>query len=106
MAVSGCAVRRRSASASAVAPKADDSLVKFCFETMDRIGGMMKNPFLKSLREQVDRGRSLSPKQFSILARSVGENVGGLPDVEEIRAFPAALRRRRPIRPSPVFWRS
>ena len=53
---------------------------------MDRIGGMMKNPFLKSLREQVDRGRSLSPKQFSILARSVGENVGGLPDVEEIRA--------------------
>ena len=74
------------ASAAAEVPKADDSLVKFCFETMDRIGGMMKNPFLKSLREQVDRGRGLSPKQFSILARSVGENVGGLPDVEEIRA--------------------
>ena len=74
------------AGAQPAAPKADDELVKFCFETMDRIGGMMKNPFLKSLREQVDRGRGLSPKQFSILARSVGENAGGLPDCDEIRA--------------------
>ena len=29
--------------------KADPELVKFCFETMDRIGGMLENPFLKSL---------------------------------------------------------
>ncbi len=72
--------------ASEAVVKVDEGLVKFCFETMDRIGGMMKNPFLKSLREQVDRGRGLSPKQFSILARSVGENAGALPDAEDIRA--------------------
>ncbi len=74
------------AGASNLVQKADETLVKFCFDTMDRIGGMMKNPFLKSLREQVDRGRGLSPKQFAILARSVGENAGGLPDVAEIQA--------------------
>lgn len=73
------------AGASLVAPKADEALVAFCFETLDRIGGMMKNPFLKSLRDQSDRGRGLSPKQFSILARSVFENAGGLPDVDQIR---------------------
>lgn len=66
--------------------RADPELVKFCFVTMDRIGGMMKNPFLKSLREQVDRGKGLSPKQFQILARAVGENAGALEDAEDIRA--------------------
>lgn len=66
--------------------KADPELVKYCFELMDRIGGMSRNPFLKSLREQVDHGRGLSPKQFSILARTVGENAGTLPDCEEVRA--------------------
>jgi DNA topoisomerase-1 len=66
--------------------KADPELVKYCFELMDRIGGMGKNPFLKSLREQVDHGRGLSPKQFSILARTVGENAGSLPDCDEVRA--------------------
>lgn len=65
--------------------KADPELVNYCFELMDRIGGMMKNPFLKSLREQVEHGRGLSPKQFSILARAVGENSGSLPDCEEVR---------------------
>ena len=74
------------AGASTVAQKADEGLVKYCFEVMDRIGGMLKNPFLKSLREQVDRGRGLSPKQFSILARAVGENASTLPDCEEVRA--------------------
>lgn len=73
------------AGASIVAQKADDDLVKYCFDVMDRIGGMLKNPFLKSLREQFDRGRGLSPKQFSILARAVGENASTLPDCEEIR---------------------
>ena len=74
------------AGASIVAQKADETLVKYCFDAMDRIGGMLKNPFLKSLREQVDRGRGLSPKQFSILARAVGENAATLPDCEELRA--------------------
>lgn len=65
--------------------KADPNMVKYCFELMDRIGGMTKNPFLKSLREQVEHGRGLSPKQLSILARAVGENAGSLPDCEEVR---------------------
>ncbi len=65
--------------------KADPNIVKYCFELMDRIGGMTKNPFLKSLREQVEHGRGLSPKQLSILARAVGENAGSLPDCEEVR---------------------
>ena len=65
--------------------KANPELVKYCFDLMDRIGGMMKNPFLKSLREQVDRGRGLSPKQFSVLARAVGENASSLEECEEIR---------------------
>ena len=65
--------------------RADAELVKFCFQTMDRIGGMMKNPFLKSLREQVDRGKGLSQKQFAILARAVGENAGAIEDGDEVR---------------------
>ena len=63
-----------------------EELVKWCFLTIDRIGGLTKNPFLNSLREQVDRGRRLSAKQFSILARSVGENAGALDDAEQVRA--------------------
>ena len=66
------------------APSVD--LVKWCFLTIDRIGGLTKNPFLNSLREQVDRGKVLSEKQFSILARSIGENSGALPDAEQVRA--------------------
>lgn len=69
-----------------VVERADPALVEFCFGVMDRIGDMEKNPFLKSLREQVERGKSLSMKQFKILARSVGENAGGLEDHDEIRA--------------------
>lgn len=69
-----------------VVERADPALVDFCFEVMDRIGDMEKNPFLKSLRDQVERGKSLSMKQFKILARSVGENAGGLDDCAEIRA--------------------
>ncbi len=63
-----------------------DELVKWCFQTIDRIGGLTKNPFLNSLREQVDRGRLLTAKQFAILARSVGENAGALDDADQVRA--------------------
>ena len=62
-----------------------DDLVKWCFQTIDRIGGLTKNPFLNSLREQVDRGRLLSQKQFQILARSVCENSGALEDADDVR---------------------
>ncbi len=73
------------AGATMVPPKADEELVRYCFEIMDRIGGMLKNPFLKSLRDQADRGRGLSMKQFSILARAVGENASALEDADAIR---------------------
>ena len=73
------------AGASMIPQKADDELVRYCFDVMDRIGDMLKNPFLKSLRDQFDRGRSLSPKQFAILARAVGENADELPDCDAIR---------------------
>ena len=69
----------------AVAQTADPELVKFCFETMDRIGGMTSNPFLKSLREQYDSGKPLSMKQFVILAKSIGDNAGALEDGDAVR---------------------
>ena len=65
--------------------KADPELVAFCFATMDRIGGMLANSFLKSLREQYEHGRGLSMKQFAILARTVGENADGLDDCAAVR---------------------
>ena len=84
-----CEVRLREAGLGAgasFAQKADPELVKFCFETMDRIGGLMQNPFHKSIREQFENGRSLSMKQFSILAKAVGENAVGLDDCEAVQA--------------------
>ena len=64
----------------------DPELVKWCFDTADRIVGLMRNPFLKSLRDQTERGRGLSQKQFAILVKAVGENAAGLDDCDEIRA--------------------
>ena len=63
----------------------DSDLVRWCFDTAQRIGGMLKNPFHKSLKDQFERGRGLTPKQFAILARAVGENAGMLPDCAAIR---------------------
>ncbi len=87
--ITDCAERLRNAGLAAgasIAPKADPELVAYCFDAMDRIGGMDKNPFIKSLRDQVEHGRALSMKQFTILARAVGENAGALDDVDAIRA--------------------
>ena len=72
-------------SAAVQQQKADAELVNWTFGVMDRIGGMMENPFLKSLHDQWERGRTLSMKQFAILARSVGENAPVLADCDEIR---------------------
>jgi len=87
--IADCSSRLRDAGLSAapgVSPKADPELVAYCFEVMDRIGGMDRNPFIKSLRDQVDHGRGLSMKQFMILARAIGENAGALDDAEAVRA--------------------
>ena len=86
-----CAERLREAGLAASASmetvkKADPALVDYCFGVMDRIVGLSKNPFMKSLREQVDRGHGLSMKQFGILAREIGENASGLEDCEAVRA--------------------
>ena len=87
--IPGCEEKLREAGLGAGASlcrKADPALVAMCFETIDRIGGMMENPFIKSLRDQAERGRGLSLKQFAILAKTVGENAEALPDGDEIRA--------------------
>ena len=65
--------------------RADPELVGYCFNVIDRIGGMLKNPFIKSLHDQWERGKSLSPKQFSILVRTVAENSHQLDDADQIR---------------------
>lgn len=53
-----------------------DELVRDCFTALDAAGGIEGNWFIESLRKQFDMGRSLSPKQFAILARTVAENCG------------------------------
>ena len=63
----------------------DPALVKECFDAVSRIPSLSVNQFLKSLREQFDRGRTLSPRQLAILARTVGENCGVLENAEELR---------------------
>ena len=74
------------AASSTQGERADAGLVKYCFDVVERIAALMKNPFIKSLREQVNRGRGLSPKQFTVLARAVGENCAALEDGAAIRA--------------------
>ena len=87
--IAECAQRLRDAglaAGSTAVAKADPELVNYCFSVMDRIKGMDANPFLVSLRDQVERGRGLSMRQFQILARSVGENATALPDCEAVQA--------------------
>lgn len=65
--------------------RADPEMVKFALLALERIPNLAKNAFMKSLREQFERGKGLTLKQFGILARSVGENCGALPDAAAIR---------------------
>ncbi|MBO5751070.1 MAG: type I DNA topoisomerase [Kiritimatiellae bacterium] len=67
-------------------PRADPELVKFCFATSERIPELGSNTFLKSLKDQHESGKSLSLKQFTILAKMIGDAASDLPDVEEIHA--------------------
>ena len=66
--------------------KADPSLVRYCFEALTKMGGTGKNPFLKSLYDQWERGRELTMKQFSSLARAVGEKADALPEFADVKA--------------------
>ncbi len=65
--------------------RADSEMVKYCLQMLERIPNLAKNAFMKSLREQFERGKGLTMKQFGILARSIGENCGALPDYVDIR---------------------
>lgn len=66
--------------------KADPEAVKQCFEIAERIKNIADNKFYKSLHEQFDRGRWLSEKQFSFLAKMVYENAVELDDAAEVRS--------------------
>ena len=74
------------AGASLVIQKADEELVKYTFDVMNRIGGMTKNAFIKSLYDQWERGKGLSIKQFKILAKTVGDSASILDDCAEVRS--------------------
>lgn len=54
-----------------------EGLVGECFAALDAVGGIEGNKFVESLRKQFDTGRTLSEKQFAILARTVAECCGG-----------------------------
>ena len=87
--IPGAEAKLREAGMSAgatVVKRADPELVELCFDALDRIGGYEKNPFIRSLRDQVAHGRGLTMKQFSILAKMAGENADMLPDVDDLRA--------------------
>jgi len=62
-----------------------NALAAFCFDVLERAGAMKSNAFLKSLKEQSDRGRTLSDRQFAILAREAGGCAGSLPDGDAVR---------------------
>ena len=71
---------------ASLAAKADPALVEFAFGVIERLPHLLENEFVKSLSEQHEHGRQLTAKQFSILARLLGESVVGLPDGEAIRS--------------------
>jgi len=54
----------------------DGELVNACFAALEAAGAVEGDKFLSSLRRQADQGRSLSEKQFAILARTTLENLG------------------------------
>lgn len=54
-------------------PSIDPAVVKECFEALKRLPGQAESPFVRSLREQFERGRVLSRRQVAALARMVGE---------------------------------
>lgn len=87
--IPNCEARLKEANLSAShseIERANPELVKYCFDVVDRLEGMLKNPFIKSLHDQWSNGKNLSIKQFQVLARTVAESACQLEDVDEIRA--------------------
>ena len=70
-----------------------EELVRDCFAALERQGQMEGNRFLASLLKQANQGRTLSEKQFAILARTVCE-CGG--DDEPLKALKERLSQYAP----------
>ncbi len=86
--IQDCEARLKEAGLSAgkvAVEHADPKWVAYCFDTLARLGGPGKSPFLRSLQDQYERGKPLSVKQFAILARTVGEQAVSLEDGAAIR---------------------
>ena len=81
----GTILREHGLSASPEQPKAEAALARMCFEALDRQADYKPNAFMLSLRDQFERGRDLSEKQFSIVAQSVLEKCQELPDYEDLK---------------------
>ena len=78
-------LREHGLSASPEPPKAEASLARVCFDAIDRLKDYKPNTFMLSLRDQFERGRDLSEKQFSIVAQTVLEKGQNLPDYEDLK---------------------
>ena len=51
-----------------------EDLVRKCFDALAAANAISGNKFIESIKKQFDQGRTLSEKQFAILARSVMES--------------------------------
>jgi len=63
-----------------------DELVQDCFQVLDRLERLSGSKFLASLQKQVEQGRTLSERQFAVLARSVCECEGEDPGLVALKA--------------------
>lgn len=53
-----------------------DDLVRECFDALSAANAIEGNRFIESIKKQFEQGRTLSEKQFAILARTVMESCG------------------------------
>jgi len=70
---------------SSEGPNPDVSLARECFDELDKTPGFTPNTFMKSIRDQFERGKVLSPKQFAILAQAVLQYCSETPGFEKLR---------------------
>ena len=63
-----------------------DDLVSECFQVLEKQGRVEDDKFLSSLAKQSKNGRTLSEKQFAILARSAYESIGDDEQLKELKA--------------------
>jgi len=66
-------------------PNPEVSLARECFDVLDKTSGFKPNMFMNSIRDQFERGKVLSPKQFAILAQAVLQYGSETPGFEKLR---------------------